>query len=125
MTPEEAKDRRREVEAFLKKFRALASQRGCVHFTDRSTMKSYVSLGLNRAGATASLLGLTADDYTRGPTGFYDDDEIPVWEFGLSISGVPAYIKIVILDRRDGIQPVCFSFHKAEFAQTFPLRGLT
>ena len=83
-----------------------------------------LDLGINHALAFAIIKELTPDNYCKGPE---PDDMYPwkdVWVFGCEYEGEEIYIKFNV-ERLDRQQPhvTVLSFHKAQYAMRYPLKG--
>jgi hypothetical protein len=90
---------------------------------DVRTRRRLISPGWRSPATKADyLLGLTPDNYSKGPE---PDAQRDVWFFGCDVEGTEAYIKLALerdKRRRTVVHAVVWSFHAAEYPVKYPLR---
>lgn len=111
-----------EVETFLEQCRKIAPNSLEIVNTEKNNA-TRGKLGLNKQIIRDTLLGLTIEEYSDGPSGDRTRKG-EVWIFGVTIENYEIYIKIKISkynDPGDEIPTlVCLSFHIADFPQKYP-----
>lgn len=117
---------REQVAQFLRDFKAALTL-GHVRWLRRSDQtKAHLSgLEITRNQAVDYLLGLTPDNYSKGPEPDDFDSKRDVWFFGSDVEGTEAYIKLALQPdqrRRTVVHAVIWSFHAAEYPVKYPLR---
>jgi hypothetical protein len=118
-----------EVAAFLNEFKEKAKVFGIVYNIDKEeNQQTLFDLELFGSKRDQYILNLRPEDYYQGPdTNDYDEEEGPVWMFGIGIKKrgkkgkVPIYIKIYIT-KAEGASNYCISFHIARFPMSFPYK---
>ncbi len=106
---------------FLKDFKELIYQ-GSYYVTGHlKNIEALSTLGITIRQRDDYILSLSLEDYCDGPCidklkdGHY-------WEFGKNVDNVEVYIKLKIINYKDGSDKgVCYSFHPAEKPQKYPL----
>jgi hypothetical protein len=102
---------------FLKRFKKEFT-RGRFTFVRRETsLQAMAFLGIMPADAEQIILGLTANDYCKGPENDEDGSPGEVWVFGTALDRTQIYIKLKL----DASVAKCISFHPAGFKMKFPL----
>ena len=110
-----------QVKDFLTRFKAKAQAFGIRFRIDRSKNFSALDeLGINAEEREKIVLGLTPEDYYRGPHENTLNKDGELWEFGHKIKKKEAYIKLA--EGETDKSPVCVSFHPAEREITYPLK---
>lgn len=118
-----------EVEAFLIEFKAKARVFGIIYNMDKEeNQQTLFDLELFGRKRDQYILNLRSEDYYQGPgKNDYDDEEGPIWMFGIGIkkkgekAKIPIYIKIYIASA-EGSPNYCVSFHIAKFPMIFPYK---
>ena len=106
-----------QVTLFLVLFKGLAQDR--FKFVDRQgSLETIAQLGITVAQAKQEILGLTYQDYYRGPLPDLDHEGEKFWEFGRIISGKEVFIKLKA-KAEQGIA-LCFSFHVPKKPMEYP-----
>lgn len=118
---------RKAVSRFLEDYQSLIQDRKPFVSPRDKNREILISLGLTLTDQWELLLALTEEDYVSGP----EPDRTrrgDVWVFGVNVQTVELYIKLQIkeytpLDTHMLVrQPVCISFHAAEFPLCYPLK---
>jgi len=117
---------RQQVAQFLRDFKAALTL-GHVRWLRRSDQtKAHLSgLEVTRNQAADCLLGLTPDNYSKGPEADDSDPRRDVWFFGCCVEGTEAYVKLALEPdkrRRTVVHAVIWSFHAAAYPVKYPLR---
>jgi len=117
---------RRDVADFLARCKiALDFQHK--QWADRKrTTQDLIDLGITQRQAEDYVLSLTPDNYSEGPMQDSDHPARRVWVFGVEVAGVETYVKLALAQhpRKRSVEYVLiWSFHKAEHAMRYPLRG--
>jgi hypothetical protein len=111
---------RHKVVLFLHLMKMTAHER-FVFVDRRVNLETLALLGINRQDARDRVMGLSPEDYVRGPDPDNNHPALDVWVFGLSLSGEEVYVKLqVISDPPE--QCVCISFHVSEHPMHYPFR---
>jgi len=109
-----------QIKLFLFHFKELAQK--YFVFTEREiSLDTITSLGITVSQAKNEILGLTYEDYYRGP--ILDTDSKKggeYWEFGKIICGQEIFIKLKTIPEY-GVA-ICFSFHTPERQIEYPFR---
>lgn len=117
------KDIRDQVEVFLKEFTQYASVFGLVVAYREKNLKALQELGISADQREEIILSLKPEDYYRGPS-FDPSYQCDMWEFGKKIPIYQGDIYIKLSSRKmKNRKRVCISFHPAEHAITYPLKG--
>lgn len=119
-----------EVKVFLDEFKAKARVFGIVYNIDKEeNQQTLFDLELFGSERDRYILNLQPEDYYQGPDeNDYNNEEGPVWMFGIGIKKkrkrgkIPIYIKIYIT-KASGTPNYCISFHIAKFPMTFPYKS--
>ena len=85
-----------------------------------------IDLGIGANERREELLVLVPEDYVAGPKPDDTDDTKQVWEFGRRVNGKDVYIKFRIVPdpRNKRVHwATIWSFHPAEYAMKYPLKG--
>ena len=115
---------RQEVGQFLGAFKAALTL-GHVRWLRRSARAHLSGLEVTRDEATEHLLGLTPDNYCKGPEPDDYEPKRDVWIFGCDVAGTEAYIKLALQPdhrRRTVVHAIIWSFHAADHPIQYPLR---
>jgi len=107
-----------EVNDFLLKFKAIVSAQEMVFSFRQENMNALATLRMNFEHAEGVILGLTHENYCKGPEEDHDGSSGEIWIFGATLEHATIYIKLK-LDREYAL---CISFHPAEFPLRYPLR---
>ena len=84
-----------------------------------------IDLGMTENLAVETIKNLGPDNYSGGPKPDDKDPNRSIWVFGEDVDGVEAYIKLALQPhnkKRSIVYGMIWSFHKAEFPMTYPLR---
>ncbi len=106
-----------EVIAFLKDFKKIA-QCNFTFITRKKNLDSISQLGVKIKQAKSMIMGLTYENYHKGPEQDRDIKSSNVWEFGAEVDNQEVYIKLSA-DFGHNVAK-CISFHKAEFKIDYP-----
>ena len=97
-----------QITNFLMLFKEFAKSN--FYFVDRKkNLDCLARLGITIQQAKVEILGLTYEDYYRGPIPDKDRKGEEFWEFGKTISGEQVFIKLKA-ESKHGVA-ICFSFH--------------
>jgi len=100
-----------QVTLFLFQFKEFAQNKFI--FAERDKNRDTIArLGITIPQAKDEILGLTYEDYYRGPIPDKDCKGEEFWEFGKIISGKQVFIKLKAKSKH-GVA-ICFSFHTPE-----------
>lgn len=114
-----------EVQEFLTDFKLAIEYERC-QFRDRGrTDQDLIDLNLTRQQALEAICELTPDQYCKGPEPDDTDPSKEIWVFGYDLEGTDVYIKLRLnpTPGRELPRGTVWSFHKAEYPMTYPLRG--
>ena len=127
MSADSINETRKAVSRFLEDYKSLIKDRKPYVSPRDKNREILIGLGLTLTDQWKILLDLTEEDYVSGP----EPDRTrrgDVWMFGVNVQMVELYIKLQIaeytpLDTNMLVrQPVCISFHAAEFPLRYPLK---
>ena len=108
-----------KVTLFLFQFKKFAQKQFI--FVDRDkSLDTIARLGITVLQAKDEILGLTYEDYYRGPIPDTDPRGGEYWEFGKTICGQEILIKLKTVSKY-GVA-ICFSFHIPEGTIEYPYR---
>ena len=80
-------------------------------------MMALAQHGFTIANVKDEIMGLTADDYYRGPKQDYDSNRPgDIWEFKKLVDEQQFYIKVKVTQENGDDILKCISFHKDEFS---------
>jgi len=97
-----------KVILFLYQFKKFAQN--VFSFTERDkSLETITRLGITIKQAKQEILGLTHEDYYRGPIPDTGSKGGEYWEFGKIICGEEIFIKLKTISKHS--VAVCFSFH--------------
>ena len=97
-----------QVTLFLFQFKKFAQKRFKFAERDKS-LDTIVRLGITIPQAKREILGLTYEDYYRGPIPDTEAKGEEYWEFGKTICGQEVFIKLKTVSKHS--VAICFSFH--------------
>ena len=97
-----------QITLFLFQFKEFAQNNFKFAERDKS-LDTIARLGITIQQAKDEILGLTCEDYYRGPIPDKDRKGEEFWEFGKIISGKQVFIKLKAKSKH-GVA-ICFSFH--------------
>lgn len=109
-----------KVTLFLFQFKEFAQNK--FTFAERDKSRDTIArLGITIPQAKQEILGLTYEDYYRGPVPDTDSKKGgEYWEFGKLISGQEIFIKLKTVSEY-GVA-ICFSFHIPERQIEYPFK---
>jgi hypothetical protein len=109
-----------QVKLFLFQFKEFAQKK--FSFAERDTsLDTIARLGITIQQAKNEILGLTYEDYYRGPISDADSKKGgEYWEFGKLISGQEIFIKLKTVS--EYYAAICFSFHIPERKIEYPFK---
>ncbi len=108
-----------QVTLFLMMFKKLAQN--LFTFADReSSLGTLARLGITVKQAKEEILGLTYQDYYRGPIKDTSSKRGVYWEFGKTICGEQVFIKLKADTTHD--VAICFSFHVPDEPLEYPYK---
>ena len=109
-----------QVTLFLVLFKEFAQNN--FKFAEREKgLDTIARLGITIPQAKEEILGLTYQDYYRGPIPDKDRKGEEFWEFGKAISGEEIFIKLKT-ESKHGVA-ICFSFHIPDKTIEYPYKG--
>ncbi|MEX2560255.1 MAG: hypothetical protein WD403_10095 [Pirellulales bacterium] len=124
--PDQSMPSREAVAQFLSDFRA-AIRLGFIHWLPRPEDRQHlIDLNITQNQALERLTQLTPENYSKGPQ---PDDVKPdreVWTFGFDLDGAEVYLKLALQPdprRRHVVHGLIWSYHRAEWPMSYPLRG--
>jgi hypothetical protein len=97
-----------QVKLFLFQFKEFAQNVFSFH-PRKESLETIARLGITEQQAKEEILGLTVEDYYRGPIPDKDRKGEKFWEFGKTIRGEQVFIKLKAKSKH-GVA-ICFSFH--------------
>ena len=106
----------KEVTAFLQEIKAKVKSQE-LDFVPRN-LQSLATLGMSYEHAEDVILGLTFENYSKGPEDDHNGSPGAIWVFGEMVRQTTIYIKLKL----DGGHALCLSFHAAESPLRYPLR---
>ena len=107
------------VKLFLFQFKKFAQKNFSFAEWDKS-LDTIARLGITIQQAKDEILGLTYEDYYRGPIPDKDRKEEEFWEFGKTICGEEIFIKLKTISKHS--VAVCFSFHIPDETIEYPYK---
>ena len=108
-----------QVTLFLVQFKEFAQNK--FTFAERDKSRDTIArLGITVPQAKQEILGLTYEDYYRGPIPDTGPKGGEYWEFGKTISGEQIFIKLKAVSKYR--VAVCFSFHIPEEEIEYPFK---
>jgi len=108
-----------QVILFLFQFKKFAQNK--FTFAERGKCRDAIAhLGITFQQAKQEILGLTHEDYYRGPIPDMGPKGGEYWEFGKNICGQEIFIKLKTVSK-DGVA-ICFSFHIPERQIEYPFK---
>ncbi len=109
-----------QVTLFLSQFKEFAQKK--FSFAERDKTRDTIArLGITIPQAKNEILGLTYEDYYRGPILDKDREGEEFWEFGKTICGEQVFIKLkTVLEY--GVA-ICFSFHIPSKTIEYPYKS--
>ncbi len=109
-----------QVILFLFQFKEFA-QNVFSFYSRKESLDTIARLGITIPQATQEILGLTYEDYYRGPIPDTDSRKGgEYWEFGKLISGQEIFIKLKTVSEYGAA--ICFSFHIPERQIEYPFK---
>jgi len=109
-----------QIILFLFQFKELAQKTFLFAERDKS-LDTIARLGITIPQAKKEILGLTYEDYYRGPIPDTDSKKGgEYWEFGKLISGQEIFIKLKTMSEYGAA--ICFSFHIPERQIEYPFK---
>ncbi|GAA4022476.1 hypothetical protein GCM10022386_01720 [Flavobacterium cheonhonense] len=111
-----------EVDRFLREVREKIAIFDIAFRPRDKNTQALLDLGISPNDRLKYIMGLSSDNYYRGPSHDTHDTSRPdYYEFGIMINGQEVYIKISLgLDNK---RVDCMSFHVAEDVITYPLKS--
>jgi len=108
-----------QVTLFLFQFKEFAQT--VFSFTERDrSLETITHLGITPPQAKGEILGLTYQEYNRGPIPDRNYEGEEFWEFGKVICGEEIFIKLKTKSEY-GVA-ICFSFHKPDKTIEYPYK---
>ena len=108
-----------QVTLFLFQFKEFA-QKNFSFYPREKSLDIIACLGITIPQAKEEILGLTYQDYYRGPIPDRNYEGEEFWEFGKTICGEEIFIKLKTKSEY-GVA-ICFSFHKPEETIEYPYK---
>ena len=109
-----------QVTLFLFRFKEFA-QNVFSFYPRKESLDTIAYLGITIPQAKQEILGLTYQDYYRGPIPDKDRKGEKFWEFGKIICGQEIFIKLKTVSKHS--VAVCFSFHIPDETIEYPYKG--
>ena len=108
------------VKSLLQELKQLIKIWGII-FSNRpkNSIQHLADLSITAKMREEIILTLEIEDYSEGPLEETQLGGTEMWVFGKTIKGHQIYIKLTI--SKITTQPICISFHKAEYPMDFPL----
>ena len=108
-----------QVTLFLFQFKEFAQNK--FTFAERPKSQDTIArLGITPKQAKEEILGLTYEDYYRGPLPDTGPKGGEYWEFGKTICGQEIFMKLKTVSKHS--VAVCFSFHIPEEKIEYPFK---
>ena len=111
---------KKDVHQFLSDFKQKAKVFGIVYYPRQINTDTMLALGITTEMRKEFIMGLTINDYYKGPTKDGDPERPDFYEFGLHINGQEVYIKLSL--GKFGKTPHCMSFHISKHSIVYPLK---
>ncbi len=108
-----------KVTLFLFQFKKFA-QNAFSFFPRKVSLDTIARLGITIPQAKKEILGLTYEDYYRGPIPDTGPKGGEFWEFGKTICGEQVFIKLKVVSKHS--MAICFSFHIPEKTIEYPYK---
>jgi len=108
-----------QVKLFLFQFKEFAQKNFSFAKRDES-LGTIARLGITIQQAKDEILGLTYENYYRGPISDKDRKGEEFWEFGKTICGEHVFIKLKAKSKH-GVA-ICFAFHIPEEKIEYPFK---
>jgi hypothetical protein len=108
-----------KVKLFLFQFKEFAQKNFSFAERDKG-LDTIARLGITIPQAKEEILGLTYEDYYRGPIPDKDRKGEEFWEFGKTIRGEQVFIKLKAKSKH-GVA-ICFSFHIPDKTIEYPYK---
>jgi len=108
-----------QITLFLFQFKEFA-QKNFSFYPRKESIDTITSLGITSPQAKREILGLTYEDYYRGPIPDKDRKGEEFWEFGKVIYGEEIFIKLKT-NLKHAVA-ICFSFHIPDKIIEYPYR---
>ena len=108
-----------QVILFLMLFKGL-SQNAFTFAEREESLDTIAQLGITIKQAKEEILGLTYQDYYRGPIPDTGTKGGEYWEFGKNICGEQVFIKLKADSKHD--VAICFSFHIPDKTIEYPYK---
>ena len=108
-----------KVKLFLFQFKEFAQKHFSFYPRDES-LDTIARLGITIPQAKQEILGLTYEDYYRGPIPDTGPKGGEYWEFGKTICGQEVFIKLKTVSKHS--VAVCFSFHIPDETIEYPYK---
>ncbi len=108
-----------KVILFLYQFKKFA-QNVFSFYSRQESLNTITRLGITIPQAKNEILGLTYEDYYRGPITDKDRKGEKFWEFGKTICGQEIFIKLKTVSKHS--VAVCFSFHIPDETIEYPYK---
>lgn len=106
-----------DIVVYLEKIKQLLSEGKYDFVTRRKNMQALARYGLTISDAKEEILGLSVEDYYKGPKADFDPKRPgDIWEFKKKIAGKPFYVKLKIVSENDEEVLKCLGFHEDDFA---------
>ena len=108
-----------QINLFLFQFKEFA-QNVFKFYPRKESLDTIARLGIKIPQAKEAILGLTYEDYYRGPIPDTSHKGGEYWEFGKMICGEEIFIKLKAKSKY-GVA-ICFSFHKPKETIEYPFK---
>ena len=108
-----------QVTLFLFQFKEFAQKNFSFAERDKS-LDTIARIGITIPQAKDVILGLTHEDYYRGPIPDEARKGEEFWEFGKAISGEQVFIKLKTISEHNAA--ICFAFHIPEKQMEYPFK---
>lgn len=106
-----------DVVIFLERVKKLISKGRYDFVPRRKNMQALARYGMSIIDVKDEILGLTVDDYYKGPKRDFDSKRPgDIWEFKKQINKMQFYVKVKIVQENGEDILKCLGFHEDDFA---------
>jgi hypothetical protein len=110
-----------DVDSFLREFKIKAKTFHDINFYPRKkNTEALFQLAITAKKREEVIMGLTVENYYRGPTKDTYSDRPDYFEFGTMVNGKEVYVKLNL--GKFNKVPDCMSFHISEHKLKYPFR---
>lgn len=106
-----------DISSFLAQAKRLIAAGNYVFVPRRKNLQALPEHGLTVKDAKDEMLGLTVEDYFKGPKQDFDRSQPgDIWEFKKTIDNEQFYVKLKIQNRNGKDVLKCLSFHEDDYS---------